>query len=511
MKATFHNTSIKGIYTIVPPKVIDIDSELDTIYKGDKKGLERIKKVIGLQTRHIAEKHITASDLGLQAATRLLESLEVERDSIDALIFVTQSPDYFCPASACYLQGKLGLSQSCLSFDINQACAGYLYGLYVAHSLCDSGGANRVLLIVGDTLSKFVNPLDSNLAPMMGDGVSATLLERSSNSSLGNHSGDFVDFGATADLMSSSAPKSTKSPTNITALVRSTSPYLQNTRIVDSAIAESHATSAPCHTEPLGEVSHIESKRDFSPFSKAQNDKTPESQADSTKLDSSNCTNTTAKVSWSDFKGCEALIAETSRKGCRTSAKQISRKSTQEATQNKHYFELGSDGSKFHQLIIPEGACRIPTKEIITDSKVWQTSETRSLKDLYMDGAEIFSFAVSTYPKTFQGIIDYAQCDKEAIDYFFFHQANKYIVDNITRSLGLPKEKVPNTTTNKYGNLSGCSIPATICDTLAELASNGLETPLRVHLAGFGAGLAWGNAVVTLDKGFKCQKVGVYE
>ena len=186
MKATFHNTSIKGIYTIVPPKIIDIDSELDTIYKGDKKGLERIKKVIGLQTRHIAEKHITASDLGLQAATRLLESLEVERDSIDALIFVTQSPDYFCPASACYLQGKLGLSQSCLSFDINQACAGYLYGLYVAHSLCDSGGANRVLLIVGDTLSKFVNPLDSNLAPMMGDGVSATLLERSSNSSLGH-------------------------------------------------------------------------------------------------------------------------------------------------------------------------------------------------------------------------------------------------------------------------------------------------------------------------------------
>ena len=484
MKAIFHNTSIKGIYTIVPPKVIDIDSELNTIYKGDKKGLERIKKVIGLQTRHIAEKHITASDLGLQAATRLLESLEVERDSIDALIFVTQSPDYFCPASACYLQGKLGLSQSCLSFDINQACAGYLYGLYVAHSLCDSGSANRVLLIVGDTLSKFVNPLDSNLAPMMGDGVSATLLERSSNSSLGNHSGDFVDFGAELDIRSAVAPKSTKSPTSITALVRSTSPYLQNTKIVDSAIAESHATSAPCHTEPLGEVSHIESKRDFSPFSKAQNDKTPESRADF-----NNSTNTTAEVSLSEQ----------------------SAKSIKEATQNKHYFELGSDGSKFHQLIIPEGACRIPTKEIITDSKVWQTSETRSLKDLYMDGAEIFSFAVSTYPKTFQGIIDYAQCDKDRIDYFFFHQANKYIVDNITRSLGLPKEKVPNTTTNKYGNLSGCSIPATICDTLAGLASNGLETPLRVHLAGFGAGLAWGNAVVTLDKGFKCQKVGIYE
>ena len=445
MKAIFHNTSIKGIYTIVPPKVIDIDSELDTIYKGDKKGLERIKKVIGLQTRHIAEKHITASDLGLQAATRLLESLEVERESIDALIFVTQSPDYFCPASACYLQGKLGLSQSCLSFDINQACAGYLYGLYVAHSLCDSGGANRVLLIVGDTLSKFVNPLDSNLAPMMGDGVSATLLERSSNSSLGH-----------------------------------------------SVLSDKSGSASPCSLQRTLSASHSQDSHNpnFSSQSlECRDSSDTESQADSTKLDSNNSTNTTAEVSLSEQ----------------------SAKSIKETTQNKHYFELGSDGSKFHQLIIPQGACRIPTKEIITDSKVWETSESRSLKDLYMDGAEIFSFAVSTYPKTFQGIIDYAQCDKEAIDYFFFHQANKYIVDNITRSLGLPKEKVPNTTTNKYGNLSGCSIPATICDTLAGLASNGLETPLRVHLAGFGAGLAWGNAVVTLDKGFKCQKVGIYE
>ena len=467
MKAIFHNTSIKGIYTIVPPKVIDIDSELDTIYKGDKKGLERIKKVIGLQTRHIAEKHITASDLGLQAATRLLESLEVERESIDALIFVTQSPDYFCPASACYLQGKLGLSQSCLSFDINQACAGYLYGLYVAHSLCDSGGANRVLLIVGDTLSKFVNPLDSNLAPMMGDGVSATLLERSSNSSLGH--------SVLSDKSGSASSFSLR------------------------------RTLSASHSQDLHNP-------DFSSQSlECRDSSDTESQADSTKLESSNTTNAAAEGFLSDFSGFGAKGEGSLLNANDRALSEQSAKSTKKPTQNKHYFELGSDGSKFSQLIIPQGACRIPTKEIITDSKVWQTSETRSLKDLYMDGAEIFSFAVSTYPKTFQGIIDYAQCDKEAIDYFFFHQANKYIVDNITRSLGLPKEKVPNTTTNKYGNLSGCSIPATICDTLAELASNGLETPLRVHLAGFGAGLAWGNAVVTLDKGFKCQKVGVYE
>lgn len=448
MKATFHNTSIKGIYTIVPPKVIDIDSELDTIYKGDKKGLKRIKKVIGLQTRHIAEKHITASDLGLQAATRLLESLEVERDSIDALIFVTQSPDYFCPASACYLQGKLGLSQSCLSFDINQACAGYLYGLYVAHSLCDSGGANRVLLIVGDTLSKFVNPLDSNLAPMMGDGVSATLLERSNN----------FGHSACGDFLGNAAPTSLRRMSNLQVWI---SPTATSPHSLTLHNPKNSPTILECQ-----DSSDTESRADFN-----------------------NSTNTTAEVSLSEQ----------------------SAKSIKETTQLKHYFELGSDGSKFHQLIIPQGACRIPTKEIITDSKVWQTSESRSLKDLYMDGAEIFNFAIQKEPRAFKAFFEYAKDNVADIDYFFFHQANKYIVDNITRSLGLPKEKVPNSTTNKYGNLSGCSIPATICDTLAELASNGLDSPLRVHLAGFGAGLAWGNAVVTLAKGFRCQKVGIYE
>lgn len=366
MQATFTQTQIKGIHTIVPPKVIDIDSELHTIYKGDENALKRIKKVIGLQTRHIAESHITASDMAEMAANALLSSLEIPRDSIDALIFVTQTPDYVLPATSCYLHGKLGLSSSCLSFDINQACAGYLYGLYVAHSLIDAGGAKRVLLLVGDTLSKFINPLDSNLAPIIGDGVSATLLQ-------------------------------------------------------------SNALS-----------------------------KTPEQTS-------------------------------------------------------KTFFELGSEGDKFYQLIIPEGAGRIPTKEIIQDPKVWETSPTRNLRQLYMDGAEIFNFAVMKYPLAFEQILNYSQEKKENLDFFFFHQANKYIVDHIARRLELNKDKVPNHTTSKYGNLSGCSVPATICDTLDPIAKDGLKHPLRVHLAGFGAGLAWGNAILTLEEGFKCQSVKLFE
>ncbi|WP_300446944.1 3-oxoacyl-[acyl-carrier-protein] synthase III C-terminal domain-containing protein [uncultured Helicobacter sp.] len=359
MKASFSNVSLMGIHTLVPDQVINIDSELHTIYKGDIKALERIKKVIGLQTRHIAPPHITASDIGELAAIKLLESLQVNKKDIDALIFVTQTPDYILPASACYLQGKLRLSTQCLCFDINQACAGYLYGLYIAHSLIQSRAARNVLLLCGDTLSHYVNPLDSNLAPVIGDGVSASLLT---------------------------------------------------------------------YTEEAQEA----------------------------------------------------------------------------------YFELGSDGSRFYELIIPEGASRKPTREIISESKVWDISESRNLKQLYMDGAAIFSFAISCEPKAFNSLFEYAGHSIEDMDYFFFHQANKYIVDHIARTLKLPQDKVPNTTTNKYGNLSGCSVPATICDTLGEKASDGLDSHLKVHLAGFGAGLAWGNAIISLKSGFKAQKVGLY-
>ncbi|RDU66513.1 beta-ketoacyl-ACP synthase III [Helicobacter didelphidarum] len=355
MKATFSSVALKGIATFVPEQSIDIDSELHTLYHGDEKALKRIKKVIGLQKRHIAPPNLTASDMAEMAAISLIESLNLDRSRIDALIFVTQTPDYILPASACYLHGRLGLSSSCFSFDINQACAGYLYGLYMAHSLISSGGAKCVLLLCGDTISKFVNPLDSSLAPVIGDGVSATLLEYT-----------------------------------------------------------------PSH--------------------------------------------------------------------------------------EKAFLELGSLGEKFYQLIIPEGAGRIPTKDIIADEKVWQTSESRTLKNLYMDGAEIFNFAVMTYPKTFEEIIAYAKKQKEDFEYYFFHQANKYIVDNIIRRLGLDKAKVPNDTTNKYGNLSGCSIPATICDRLDSIHSP-LRSDMQIFMAGFGAGLSWGNAILTLPQDFICQKV----
>ena len=484
MKARFERVRISGIATIVPPKVIDIDSELHSIYKGDEKALARIKKVIGLQTRHIAEPHITASDMGEAAAKQILQATHTQPSEIDALIVVTQTPDYILPATACYLHGKLGLPTSCLSFDINQACAGYLYGLYVAHSLIESRAASKVLLIVGDTLSRYVNPLDSNLAPIIGDGVSATILESMHdkghsallplNSSLGNHSQDLGSLEAVTTAKVAPTPKLPKNLQSNTAKQGEAAVSLVNTRIVCGEFQDSKANSeSASHTSP-------------------------ESPADSKQNDEGR--GFVAGLYQNDI--LDSTILE--------STLESSPAIPQGKRHKAAFFELGTQGDKFYQLIIPEGASRIPTREIITESKVWETSQTRTLRQLYMDGAEIFNFAVMQYPKTFKAILDFSGECKEGLDYCFFHQANKYIVDNITRALGLEKGKVPNTTTSKYGNLSGCSVPATICDTLGILKPSERKD-LRVHLAGFGAGLAWGNAVLSIDRECVIERVGIYE
>lgn len=178
MKAKFDKVKISGICVSVPGHKIYIDDELKSVFLDDAKTLKRMKKVIGLNTRYICDETTCVSDLGTYAANALLKGLNVDKNSLDALIVVTQSPDFFMPSTACYLHGLLSLTHKTMAFDIGQACAGYLYGLFVAHSLIQSGAMSKILLICGDTLSKFIHPKNMNLAPIFGDGVSATLLEK---------------------------------------------------------------------------------------------------------------------------------------------------------------------------------------------------------------------------------------------------------------------------------------------------------------------------------------------
>lgn len=165
---------IAGVSTCVPAKTVN-NAEL-----GAQFGETEVRKVIamaGVHSRHVADESITSADLCFEASVSLLDKLGWARDSIDALILVTQTPDYFLPSSACMVHKWLGLSTDCAAFDVGLGCSGYPYGLYIAATMLRGGGHKRILMLHGETPSRFVNEADHATRLLFGDAGSATALE----------------------------------------------------------------------------------------------------------------------------------------------------------------------------------------------------------------------------------------------------------------------------------------------------------------------------------------------
>jgi len=140
----------------------------------------------GIRARHVVAPGQCASDLGVAAAEKLFEEHDIDRESIDFLLFCTQTPDYPLPTTACLVQDRLGLPTSIGALDFNLGCSGFVYGLSLADGLIRSGAAERVLLITAETYSKYIDPTDRSLRTIFGDGAAATLIEAASEPSLGS-------------------------------------------------------------------------------------------------------------------------------------------------------------------------------------------------------------------------------------------------------------------------------------------------------------------------------------
>lgn len=167
------NVRIKGIACAVPPTIQEVSSLYGAF------GADNIDKIIGstgVERRHVVTTECS-SDLCLSAAERLIADMGIDKDSIDTLVFVSQTHDYILPATACVLQERLGLSMHTAAFDVAMGCSGYVYGLWTAASLLSGGGSKRALLLVGDTISKVVSPADRSVAALFGDAGTATILD----------------------------------------------------------------------------------------------------------------------------------------------------------------------------------------------------------------------------------------------------------------------------------------------------------------------------------------------
>jgi 3-oxoacyl-[acyl-carrier-protein] synthase III len=329
---TVRNAAIRGIASAVPARIEGTD---DLVKVCGREDTQKIAQATGVHDRHISEPGQCASDLCFHAAGRLLEELGWEKDSVGALIFVSQTFDFVCPATSCYLHGRLGLSKDCIAFDIAQGCSGYVYGLWNAASII-AGGGRRVLLLVGDTLSKIVSPLDKSTAPLFGDAGTATALEYDESGSM--------------------------------------------------------------------------------------------------------------------------------------------------------HFEFGTDGAGYRHLIVPAGGFRQTRNNETAKRTERDGGNVRSDEDLFMDGAEIFTFTIREVPEMISKVLASINWSVADVDAFVFHQANKFMLDYLAKKMRMPPDRVPYSL-EKFGNTSSASIPITISQNLRYSVENQRN---RFVLAGFGVGLSWG-------------------
>jgi 3-oxoacyl-[acyl-carrier-protein] synthase-3 len=333
-----------GLVTAVPAKEVSLSEDEAYLYEGNQVQIQRLKQTIGLDKRRIVPGDMTALDLAEPAVERLLEETGTTPEDIDGLFMVTQTPDYLQPGNAVLLQGRLGIPDTCACMDFNLGCSGYVYGLWAAHTFIQTGGLKKVILVVGDTISRIVSDKDRALRPLFGDAACATLLEA--------------------------------------------------------------------------------------------------------------------------FPGAPEAV-----------------------------FDLRSDGTGYQSLWQPGGAFREPVNEESVAPRVLGEGIVRSRCQLHMDGAEIFNFSIKVEPAAIQSILEEADWEVDEVDGFVFHQANRYIIDNIRRRLKLPEEAVPAGTVEKYGNQSSASIPATLTDHYGQQLT---EKPHQMILSGFGVGLSWATCAITL-------------
>lgn len=162
---------ILGTGSYLPP-IVRTNKDLETMVETTD---EWIAERTGIRARHIAPDEIVTSDMATEAAKRALEAAELKATDIDMIIVATVTPDHPMPATAVFVQQKLGAGP-CPAFDISAACAGFVYGLSIGESMIARGMAKHVLVIGVELLSRSVDWSDRGTCVLFGDGAGAVVL-----------------------------------------------------------------------------------------------------------------------------------------------------------------------------------------------------------------------------------------------------------------------------------------------------------------------------------------------
>ncbi len=169
-------SKIIGVGSYLPEKILsnaDLEKIVDTTD-------EWIMQRVGIRQRHIVDNsEDTVSMMTVKAARLALEDAQIKPNDIDMIVACTTTNDYLFPGAACVVQQQLGIDNNCPAFDLNAACAGFIYGLSVADQYVKTQSIRRALVIGVDALSKAVDWKDRSTCVLFGDGAGAVVLESS--------------------------------------------------------------------------------------------------------------------------------------------------------------------------------------------------------------------------------------------------------------------------------------------------------------------------------------------
>lgn len=192
----YEGVGITAMSAAVPKRVIK-NREYTEVFSAQE--ANDIVDKTGIEERRFADAETCSSDLCFAAAEKLIADNNINKDEIDLLVFISQTPDYRMPATSCTLQHRLGLPNSTIAFDITLGCSAFLYGLSVIYGMMERSGLRKALLLDGETRSKVYSPRDRRSAFLFGDGGVAALIER--DPKFGTSTFSLNSDGSRADLI----------------------------------------------------------------------------------------------------------------------------------------------------------------------------------------------------------------------------------------------------------------------------------------------------------------------
>ncbi len=171
----FNNVGLKALSAAVPHTIVKTRSMTDYY---TPEAIEKFIEATGIEERRVISPGLCASDLCELAANQIFEETEVNQEDIDVLVFVCQTPDYKSPGTSIILQDKLGLKKDTIVYDVNMSCSGFIHGMMMAYTFLQMPNINNVMVLVGDTLSKWTSPKDKSTGMLLGDAGIASVFTK---------------------------------------------------------------------------------------------------------------------------------------------------------------------------------------------------------------------------------------------------------------------------------------------------------------------------------------------